>query len=182
MRSPKYMRMGSKPKKLKKATQAHQRLEQAKVKTVLATVAAMCQGCAMQARDNLDGLTAREQDQISRILKWSDECLDHIALGKKAVLKATTDHIPNIGKMIDQHVPLSARKGLGQYVVIWLILGYLADAARDRYAPVAQLRQWRYLASVVNTWAAMVMRHESKPAYEEAGGVLAEKVERYLLK
>ena len=168
-------------KKLKKATRAHQRLEQAKVKTVLATVAAMCQGCAMQVLDNLQ-LQKKEQDQIKRILRWSDECMDHIALGKKAVLKATTDHIPNIGNMIDQHVPLSARKGLGQYVVIWLILGYLADAARDRYAPESQLRQWRYLASVVNTWTAMVMRYESKPAYEEAGGVLAQKVERYLLK
>lgn len=181
MRSAKFMQYGVKTKKLKKQTEKDQRLLEAHRKTVLATVAAMCHGAAEQAKTNLNALTPDEYALLCHIVSQADSCLDRVVLGKKAVLRALDTYVPTITKMVEDHISPAARVGMGQYIIVWVLLSYLLGEAVVRAVPDQDKERWQGLSDTVAEWTELVIASAKRPGYyESVGGVLADKAERYL--
>ena len=159
----------------KKATKKHHRYQRAQRNLRLATVAALAQGMYYQTINNINLDTKREREQLERIKKWSDKCLDNIQLGKHALDQST-----NLVRAIDNEVRRYADgspQHLGHYCMVWLMIGYLCDESR----PIANSREWNYLASVVNTWTGWMLEHISED-YEEKAGELAERARNLIIR
>jgi hypothetical protein len=159
----------------RKATKAHRRRLQANTKIVLAAVPAIAQGMMTETEKYLIFERQAELDQIKRIWRWSNKCLDGITLGVKSVEVSCT-----IIRQVDAEVQKIIRPGtpktIGHYAVVWLMIGYLADEARS-LAPAKDKRSWNYFASVVNTWTGMLLGaapHDGTD-YESEAGELADR-------
>lgn len=163
-------------KALKKRTKQHKRQLQANTKIALASIAAMDQGQMGQMQQIL-ALKKKEQQQAERVIRWAERCLTSLELGKHSVHQAMQLAV-NMGELVDREVRRDNDKiGLGHYTAIWIGLGYLTDEARFKLVPVGQIRNWNFLASVVNTWTGMMMEHTRFVSiWESLGGELAEKM------
>ena len=162
-------------KPLKKATKKHARYQRAQRNLRLATIAALCQGMLIQTRNNITLDKQKEREQLDKIQKWSDKCLDGILLGRKALDQST-----RLVRAIDHEVRRYADgspQHLGHYCMVWLMIGYLCDESR----PIANSREWNYLASVVNTWTGWMLEHTSE-YYEEMAGELAERARSLIIR
>ena len=185
MRAARFMKYAQPPaRKLKKQTQIQQRLMLAKKKTAIAAVAAIAQGCAGQIVDackhdpEQTASIKRTQEQAQRIIKWSDACLDKLEIGKKGLGTALARFrlVENMlkGKIIDLD-------GISQHAATWIMISFLCDDCRDRYA--GKSREWNYLAGCVATWTDKLLDEcRWKTRVESIGGELGEKAWEIILR
>jgi len=159
----------------RKATKAHKRRAQANTKVVLAAIPAIAQGMLTETEKYLSFDRQTERDQIKRIWRWSNKCLDGITLGVKSV-EASCSIIRQVDAELQKTVRHGEPKTIGHYAIVWLMIGYLADEAR-RLAPERDRRAWNYLASTVNTWTAMLLAASPDDGtdYEGEAGELADR-------
>lgn len=160
----------------KKRTRQANRKQQAHQKVALAMVAAVVQGMLQESEKNLELDKQRYRDQVKRIWRWSNECLDGLTLGKKSV-EASIALVKRSDIEVQRYIGGKGEKTVGHYAMVWLMLGYLCDDAARLYAQGRNQRAWNFLSSVVNTWTGMLL--EESPAdrdYEGQAGELAERV------
>lgn len=164
---------GSKIKR--KATRTHRRRLQANTKVVLATIPAIAQGMMIETQQHITVDRAKEREQIQRVWRWSNKCLDTITIGKRSVDSAG-DLIKQVDAELQKTVKRGVPKTVGHYAIAWLMIGYLADEAR-RLAPERDRRAWNYLASTVNTWTQMLLAAapDDGTDYEGEAGELADR-------
>ena len=160
----------------KKATKKHHRYQRAQRNLRLATVAALAQGMYYQTVNNVTLDTKREREQLKRIKKWSDRCLDGIELGRHSLDQST-----KLVRAIDAEVRKFADgspQHLGHYCMVWLMISYLCEETRN---VVCADRNWNYLASVVTTWVDIMLEYVNED-YEEMAGELAERAREIIIR
>ena len=185
MRAKRFMKHAQPPaRKLKKQTQKHQRLMDARRKTAMASVAAIAQGCAGQIVDackresEQTAELKRTQDQVQRIVKWSDTCLDRLEIGKKGLDTAFARFNAVEDMLKDKIADLD---GVSQHAATWIMISFLCDDCRDRYADKS--REWNYFAGCVATWTGKLLAEcRWKSRVESIGGELGEKAWEIILK
>lgn len=157
-------------KRAKKAQIRQRRREEARKKVFTAVVAAVAQGFMQETQKNLTIDKPEHDKQIQRVWRWSHECLDELQLGKRSIM-ASTELLHALDKEVQADSPPGVPKTVGDYAVVWLSIGFLADEARM----MNPTRQWNYLASVINTWGAMVLDQapDDGTDYEARAGDLA---------
>lgn len=162
-------------KQLRKRTKQHRRRQQAQVKIRLAWAGAVTQGMMVETEKYLIPEHAKEREQVRKVWRWSNACLDGLQLGKKSI-----DASIALVRASDVEVQAALGKGqhtIGHFAMVWLMIGYVLDDCARRYAPAEKQREWRYLASVVNTWAGMLLDLSPDDRdYEGQAGDLAERV------
>lgn len=155
----------------KKAQMREKRKQEARQKVFAAVVAAVAQGFMQETQKNLTIEKPEYEKQIQRVWRWSNECLDKIELGKRSIM-ASTRLLHALDAQVQADSPPGVPKTVGDYAVVWLAIGFLADEIKH----MIPTKQWNYLASVTNTWGAMVL--DQAPAdgtdYESRAGDLAE--------
>jgi hypothetical protein len=170
-RSKKKPRAKAKP--LKKATQRHCRYQEAQRKTVLAVVASLVLGMLQETERCLRFEQQKDENQAARVRRWSNACLDGVELGRRSLDEARAT-VHRVDDELRQFIAQRGPKNLGHYAIAWLVLGYLCDEARYRYAGEDRAREWRFLSSVVNTFAERVLANAPEDQdYEEIAGEAA---------
>jgi len=173
-------------KPLKKATQRHRRVQRAKHNTRLAVVAALAEGMGQKTEGFAFLDKQKEKDQIAKIRRWAIECLHSLKfddngnnkMGVRAGEQAT--HLAlTIEKECNKRIE-GEEQNLGHLLMIWLMIGYLADEAR--FLISEQQRPWNYLASTVNTWVQMIIDHVWDDVYEERACELAERAREIIIR
>ena len=143
-------------KPLKKATKRHRRYQEAKRKTTLAVVASLVLGMLQETERCLQFDRQKDQDQAERVRRWANACLDGVELGRRSLDEARAK-VYRVDDELNRYITGRGPKNLGHYAVAWLVLGYLCDEARHNHAGQDRAREWRFLSSVVNTFAERVL-------------------------
>ena len=161
----------------RKATLKAQRRAKAQVKVSLATILGLIQGMMIETEKYLSIEKKQYQDQIKRVWRWSNECFNQLDLGKHSLTKSL-ELVTAFSKIVERYIPPAGEKTVGDYAMVWLALGYLADEAvffvEDR-----DQKKWTWLASVVDTWTGYCLDNADKGRdYEAEAGELAERVRK----
>jgi len=143
-------------KPLKKATRRHRRYQEAKRKTALAVVASLVLGMLQETERCLQFDHKRDQDQAERVRRWGNTCLEGVELGRRSLDEARAT-VYRVDEELRRFIADRGPKNLGHYGIAWLVLGYLCDEARHNHAGQERAREWRFLSSVVNTFAERVL-------------------------
>ncbi|WP_150112176.1 hypothetical protein [Desulfonatronovibrio hydrogenovorans] len=185
MKASRYMKYGNKPpmtkaRRLKKQTEAARRKELARRKVVLASVAAVAQGCAGQieaaALKELENHSHRRGlystiEQMWRICSWSEECLTGLEIGKKALSRAWVN-FANVQAMLMKYIH-GRLDGIEQYAAVWMMISFMADEARDQYS--GQAKEWNFLAGCIATWCVWLLEEcDDLEQVEAIGGELSQ--------
>jgi len=160
-------------KPLKKATKKHRRYQEAKRKTALAVAASLVLGMLQETERTLELEYQKDRDQADRVRRWSNACLEGVELGRRSLDEARTT-VYRVDDELRRYISDRGPKNLGHYAVAWLVLGHLCDEARHRYAGKDRAREWRFLSSVVNTFAERVLTNAPEDQdYEKIAGEAA---------
>jgi hypothetical protein len=169
----------AKAKPCKKATERDQRVKRARAKIALAVTCSLVLGMLNETERCLEFEQAKHSRQAERVRRWANECLDddELELGAESLRQARTA-VYAVHDALNAYIAGRGPKGIGHYAVAWIALGYMVDEARVRFVESEDIqRRWNFLASTVNTFAAMFLDEaEQDRDYEALAGKAAEHV------